>query len=151
MCGGRFSMARRSCISVSPVRTAVRISGISRPRSPRHLQNLAQRAFEVFLDVVAQSLQRRDVEHFGAVVQIAGQRLADQAVDAGEKRGQSLARAGRGGDQRRASGQDVRPALLLRLGRRAELAGQTIPATSGWAQAREGREDIADYSIMRLS
>ena len=34
MCGGRFSMARRSCISVSPVRTAVRISGISNPRSP---------------------------------------------------------------------------------------------------------------------
>ena len=34
MCGGRFSIARRSCINVSPVRTATRISGISSPRSP---------------------------------------------------------------------------------------------------------------------
>jgi hypothetical protein len=34
MCGGRRSMARRSGIKVSPVRTAERISGISRPRSP---------------------------------------------------------------------------------------------------------------------
>src|SRR5579862_6534871 len=34
MCGGRFSIARRSGCNVSPVRTAVRISGIISPRSP---------------------------------------------------------------------------------------------------------------------
>ena len=34
MCGGRFSISRRSFVSVSPVRTAVRISGMRKPRSP---------------------------------------------------------------------------------------------------------------------
>ena len=34
ICGGRASMARRSCIGVSPVRTAVRISGMRTPRFP---------------------------------------------------------------------------------------------------------------------
>lgn len=34
MCGGRFNIERRSFIRVSPVRTAVRISGISKPRAP---------------------------------------------------------------------------------------------------------------------
>jgi hypothetical protein len=33
MCGGRCSMARRAGMSVSPVRTAVRISGMFTPRS----------------------------------------------------------------------------------------------------------------------
>ena len=33
MCGGRFNMSRRSLANVSPVRTAVRISGINNPRS----------------------------------------------------------------------------------------------------------------------
>ena len=56
----------------------------------RHLQNFAKRHFEVFLDVVAQRLQRRDVEDFGAVLQIARQRLAHQPIDAGQKRGQRL-------------------------------------------------------------
>jgi hypothetical protein len=34
MCGGRTSMDRRSRANVSPVRTMVRISGMSRPRAP---------------------------------------------------------------------------------------------------------------------
>ena len=126
MCGGRFSMARRSCISVSPVRTAVRISGISRPRSRAICRISPERHLEILLNVVAQRLQRRDVENFGAVVQIAGERLADQAVDAGEKCGQRLTRAGRSGDQRGAPGEDVRPALFLGLGRRAELPDKPL-------------------------
>ena len=109
----------------------------------RHLKNLAQRHFEIFLNVVAQRLQRRDVKHFGAVVQIAGQRLADQAVDAGEKCGQSFAGTGGRGDQRGAPGKNVRPALLLGFGRRAELSGRTTPAPAD-APRRERREgDIA--------
>ena len=102
----------------------------------RHLQNLAQRPFEIFLDVVAQRLQRRDIQHFGAVVQITRQRLAHQTINAGQKRGQRLAGAGGGGDERGAPGENVRPALLLGLGRRAELSDKPL-RTSGWAQARE--------------
>ena len=85
MCGGRFSIARRSCIRVSPVRTAVRISGIEQTALAGHLQNFGQRDFEVLLDVVAERLQRRDVQHFGAILQFSGKRLADQSIDAGQK------------------------------------------------------------------
>ncbi len=42
----------------------------------RQRRDLRQRPFQVLLDVVAQRLQRRHVEHFDTVVQIAGQRLA---------------------------------------------------------------------------
>ena len=92
MCGGRLSIARRSCISVSPVRTAVRISRHQQAALARQLQDFAERDFQVLLDVVAQRLQRRDVEDFGPVVQLAGERFADQPINAGEKRGQRLAR-----------------------------------------------------------
>jgi len=84
------------------------------------LQDLAQRHFQVLLNVVAQRLERRNVEDFGAVLQVAGNRLAHQAVNAGEECGERLARAGGGGDQRGAASKNVRPALFLRLGRRAE-------------------------------
>ena len=121
MCGGRLSISRRSFISVSPVRTAVRISRHQQAAFAGQRQDLAERAFEVLLDVVAQRLQRRDVENFGAVVQVAGQRFAHQAIDADEKCGERFARAGGSGDQRGAAGENLRPALLLRLGGRAEL------------------------------
>src|SRR6476646_6423607 len=62
----------------------------------RHLKNFAERGFEVLLNVVAEGLERRDVEDFCPVLQISGQRLADQAVNAGKKCGQSLAGTGGG-------------------------------------------------------
>ena len=61
---------------------------------PRHLQDFSERDFQVFLNVVAQSFQRRDVEDFSPVVQIARQRLAHQAINAGQKCGEGLARTG---------------------------------------------------------
>ncbi len=45
-------------------------------------KNLAQRAVKIFLDVVAQRLQWRDVEDFGAVAQRAVERLAHQTINA---------------------------------------------------------------------
>ena len=58
-----------------------------------HLQNFAKRNFEVLLNVVAEGLQRRDVQNFGAVVKFAGQGLAHQAINAGEKRRQTFCRS----------------------------------------------------------
>ena len=92
----------------------------------RHLQDLAQRDFEVFLNVVAQGLQRRDIEDFGAVAKIASQSLAHQAVDASQKCRQGLARAGGSGNQGGMSGENVRPALLLGLGWSAETANKPL-------------------------
>src|ERR1700730_1299841 len=92
----------------------------------RQLQNFAEWDLEVFLYVVAQRLERGDIQHFGAVAQIAGQRLAHETVNAGQEGGERLARAGRGGDERGSPGQDVRPALLLRLSRGAELLDEPL-------------------------
>ena len=136
MCGGRFSISRRSFISVSPVRTAVRISGIS-SRAGRPAQDLAQRDFEVLLDVVAQRLQRRNVENFGAVAQFAGERLAHQAIDADEECGERFARSSGSGDQRRAAGKNLAasPALAARSACRSVETNHS--ATSGCAQDNE--------------
>ena len=113
----------------------------------RHLQDFAQRDFEIFLDVVAQRLQRRDIQNFGAVVEITRQRLAHQSIDAGQKRGQSFAGTCRRRDERGASGKNVRPTLLLRFGGRAELRGRTTPQPAG-APMRERREGRTFSNIL---
>ena len=116
MCGGRLSIARRSFISVSPVRTAVRISGMSRPRAPAILQDFAERLLQIFLNVVSQSLERRNVQDLRRIRKFAGDGLSDQPVNAGEKRGQCFSGTRGRGNQSSFSGEDVRPALFLRLG-----------------------------------
>ena len=98
-----------------------------RPR-PRQLRDLPQRLLEVALDVVAQRLERRDVEDARLVGQLAGL-LAQphQIVDRREERGQRLAGAGRRGEQGvAASGADRRPARRLRIGRRAEARAEPV-------------------------
>ena len=86
----------------------------------RHLQNFPERHFEIFLNVVAEGLEGRNVENFGAVAQLASQRFADETVNTGQKSGQRFARSGGSRDQRSMAGKDVRPTLLLRFGRRRE-------------------------------
>jgi hypothetical protein len=90
------------------------------PAFARHLQNLAKRDFEVLLNIVAQRLQRRNIEDFGSVLKIARQRLAYQAINAGEKCGKSFAGAGGRRNQCGVARQNMRPSLLLRLGGCAE-------------------------------
>ena len=98
-----------------------------RPR-PRQLRNLPQRLLEIALDVVAQRLERRDVEDPRLIRQLA-RLLAQphQIVDRREKRGQRLARAGRRGQQRVAPpGADRRPARRLRIGRRPKTRAKPV-------------------------
>ena len=83
-------------------------------------ENFAQRSFEVLLDVIAQGLQRRDVQHLSAVARRTVECLAYQAINADQERGKRLAGTGRRRNQRRASRQDFRPALLLWFRRRSE-------------------------------
>jgi hypothetical protein len=52
--------------------------------------------------------------------------LAHQAIDADQKRGQRFSGACRSGDERGFLGENVRPALLLRLGGCAEAADKPI-------------------------
>ena len=90
------------------------------------LQDFAERDLEIFLNVVAQRLERRDVEDFGCVCELAGQRLAHQAVNAGQERRQRFSRAGGRGNERGAARQDVRPARFLRLGGRGEALEEPL-------------------------
>src|SRR5580704_19364235 len=92
-----------------------------------HLQNFAKRDFEVLLDIVAQRLQWRNVQDLGAILEITRQRLAYQSINAGEKCGEGLTRAGGRRNERGVTSQNVRPSLLLRLSRRAEPADKPIP------------------------
>ncbi len=96
------------------------------PALARHRENFAQRNLKIFLDVVAQRLQRRNIKHFRTVGKIARQCLSHQTINAGKKCSQCLARPGGRGNQSRPSGENVRPAILLRLGRRPETPDEPL-------------------------
>ena len=73
-----------------------------------------KRGGQVFLDVVGQCLERRDVDHVGLVGQPALNAFAHQPVDGDEERSQGLARAGGRGDQGMLSRLDGGPGFDLR-------------------------------------
>ena len=70
-----------------------------------------ERHFQVLVHVVAEGLERRDVDHPGRVGQRRPAAVPDQGVDGGEEPGQGLARAGGGGDEGMASGGHRLPCL----------------------------------------
>ncbi len=88
MSGGWRSIAARSFWGVSPVRMPTGDLLRARDRGQRHSQ--------VALDVVAERLQRRDVDDPGAVLTPVAP-LTREAVDGPQERSERLARAG-GGD-----------------------------------------------------
>ncbi len=92
-----------------------------------HGEDFPQRHFKILLDVVAQSLERRNVENFRPVGQIARQRLPHQPVNASQKRSESFARPSGRRNQRGTPGQNVRPTQFLRLRRSAKLLDKPIP------------------------
>ena len=100
MCGGVRSIAARSACGVSPVRTAAVIRGAATPSSLGSRADAGARLGEVLVDVAAQRLERRDVDHATSSGSGAGEAFAQQLVERGEERGERLARAGRRGDQR---------------------------------------------------
>ena len=77
---------------------------------------LLQRLFEVLADVVRERFERRDVDDFGVRLELACKRLTKKLVDTDKEGGERFAGAGGGGDERRARGEDRRPAFDLRLG-----------------------------------
>src|SRR5579862_6216596 len=101
-----------------------RVAGAHRGANFRHqetafggeLQNFAERNLEVFLNVVAESLERRNVKNFEAVSQLTCQRFTDEPVNTREKRSESLTGAGWRGNESCFPGKNMRPALLLRFG-----------------------------------
>ena len=85
------------------------------------LQNFAKRHVEIFLNVVTEGFERRDIQDLGLVLELAGKRLAHQAINAREKGRKSLAGTRGSANQGSFFGQNVGPALLLRFRRGAEF------------------------------
>src|SRR4029078_8836416 len=73
---------------------------------------------EVFLHVVAERLERRDVDDAYLLAARSTRCSLYAAVDCPEDSGERFPRTGRGGDQRVAPGGDLSPSDLLRRGRR---------------------------------
>ena len=96
-----------------------------------------QRCVQVDVDVVAQRLQRRDVDHQGLVRQPLRQALAHQGIKLGQERGQGLARAGGRGHQRVAAAGDGRPRRHLCFRGRRECARE--PAGDGGMEGVQRR------------
>ena len=86
-----------------------RVAAAHRDRDRARQVDAGERCAQVLLDVVVERLERRDVDDARA----ARLRVADEAVDRAQERGQRLARAGRGEHERVAAGGDRRPALPL--------------------------------------
>ncbi len=84
------------------------------------MTDLRERLLEIFLYVVTQGLQRRDIEHLRVIVEFAAEGPVEEVIDAGEKRRERLAGTGRRGDQGIRSGLNRRPGLGLNIGRNAD-------------------------------
>ena len=76
--------------------------------------------FQVAVNIVGKRSQRRDVHHAHPVDEPAIQCLAQQSIQAKQKRRERFAAACRGGNERVASGGNFRPTQPLRLGRLAK-------------------------------
>src|SRR5580704_8874950 len=85
------------------------------------LQNFAERNLQVFLNVVAKGLERRDIKHFSSVKQFPAERFPDQAIYANEKCGQRLTRTCWSGNECSFLSENTRPTHLLRFRRSPEV------------------------------
>ena len=83
-----------------------------------------QRHLQVLVHVVAEGLERGDVEHPRRIRERRPAAVADQRVDGGEEPGQRLAGAGGRGDERVPARRHRLPRLLLARGRGAEVRGE---------------------------
>jgi hypothetical protein len=88
--------------------------------------NLGQGAVEVLLHVVRERFEGGDVDNFGAGAEGSGDGLAEELIDADEKRGEGLAGASGSRDEGSVAGEDVGPAGLLGLGGGAELRHEPL-------------------------
>jgi hypothetical protein len=76
------------------------------------------------MNVVRQSLERRDIDHLGRVSERSFEALPDQIVDRRKERGERLARTGRRRDQRMAARFDCGPGFGLSSSRRGECLSE---------------------------
>ena len=119
----------RRALAHQRARRSRRVTGAHRSSDGRHLTeffgqqllNSSQRLFEIALDVVAQRLERRHVQHHGFRCEFATPDTTGQLTDRGQEGGECLARASRCRHQRVTAGRERRPGTAL-AGRRSREA-----------------------------
>ena len=110
---------------------------VARPQPLELAGDPRKRRFEVAMDVVAERLERRDVDDRRRVGEPSTLGLAHQSIDDGEKGRERLARTRRGRDEGVPAFQDRGPGLYLAGRRRREPAGEPVP---------DGRVEVIDRS-----
>ena len=135
MWGGVLSIAVRSALVVSPVRTAAVMWGIPRPGGLGQAANLPPRLGQVLVDVGGQGLEGRHVDDSDLVGQRAREGFAQEVVERAQERGEGLARARGRRDQGVRAGPDRFPAALLRGGRPAYAVSE--PFGDDWMKRRQ--------------
>ena len=91
------------------------------------------------MDVVVESLQRRDVKQMDTVTERLFEAILYQRVELPEKRGQCLSRAGWSKYERVLSSGYCRPALSLRV---AGFAQRVTERVTGWVMSTGDRTSL---------
>jgi len=104
--------------------------------------DLGERNLEIPVDIVAERLERGDVDHMGPLPQSPFEPGPNKPVNAREKGRQSLARSGRGGDKGIETPCDGRPTLGLWSGRSIEPGPEPL--------CDAGVEKIEDRAVRRI-
>ena len=87
------------------------------PGRQRCVTDFSQRLLEVFLYVVAEGIQRRDVEHLRIVSNLTCNGLCEETVDTGEKGLERLAGTSQRGNENISPRLNGLPSLDLDIGR----------------------------------
>ena len=95
------------------------------------------------MDVVAQGLQRRDIDHLGFIRERLRARRPHQAIEANQEGGQRLSGTGGSGNKDVASGGDFGPAEILWLGGRTETIPE--PLFDNWIKSCHSYLDSIFY------
>src|ERR1700730_14811516 len=117
------------------------------PALGSELEDFSKRDLQIFLYIVSECLQGRNIQDLRFITQIAGKSFAYQSIDTSEERGQRLSRSSWRGDERRFSRENVRPTLLLRLGRNAKASEEPLP-NHGMCPIERGRRGNLRWNVI---
>jgi len=82
--------------------------------------NPCQRFLQVFMDVIAERLERRNVNYLRFIIELSRKALPKEGFQGSEECGQRFSRPGWGRDQCVCARLNCRPPALLRFGRRTK-------------------------------
>src|SRR5881394_3116909 len=117
---------------------------IGQPLLPQARTDLGERLREVFLDVVRERLERRDVDALNLILQYAVEPLADERINRRKERRKCLTGPGGRGDEDVVALLNDRPRPLLRLGGLLEALGEPVLNNRMEARQRHKARNIPE-------